>query len=99
MSAITAIVLSAGLGKRMRSSEPKVLHRAAGRPLLLFPLRAALEAGASAVVCVVSPDIEERVALLKGHLTIDSAPDQGTKIHLRVPVSLAADSASIAGVG
>jgi len=62
MSDITALVLSAGLGKRMKSSLPKVLHRAAGRPLVLYPVQAALEAGASAVVCVVSPDVKERVA-------------------------------------
>lgn len=62
MSAITALVLSAGLGKRMKSSLPKVLHRAAGRPLVLYPVTAALEAGARAVVCVVSPDVKERVA-------------------------------------
>ena len=39
--------------------------------------------------------IGERVALLKGHLTIDTAPGRGTRIRLRVPVSAAADSASI----
>ncbi|MCC6898189.1 MAG: bifunctional UDP-N-acetylglucosamine diphosphorylase/glucosamine-1-phosphate N-acetyltransferase GlmU [Polyangiaceae bacterium] len=62
MSSLTALVLAAGLGKRMKSTLPKVLHRAAGWPLLLFPIRAALEAGADAVVCVVSPAVEEAVA-------------------------------------
>jgi bifunctional UDP-N-acetylglucosamine pyrophosphorylase/glucosamine-1-phosphate N-acetyltransferase len=62
MSAITAIVLAAGLGKRMKSALPKVLHRAAGTPLVLFPIRAALAAGADAVVCVVSPEVKDRVA-------------------------------------
>ncbi len=62
MSALTAIVLAAGLGKRMKSTLPKVLHRAAGWPLVLFPIRSALDAGAEAVVCVVSPDVKDRVA-------------------------------------
>lgn len=62
MSALTAIVLAAGLGKRMKSPLPKVLHRAAGWPLVLFPIRTALDAGAEAVVCVVSPDVKDRVA-------------------------------------
>ena len=62
MSTLTAIVLAAGLGKRMKSTLPKVLHRAAGWPLVLFPIRAALEAGADAVVCVVSPEVKEGVA-------------------------------------
>ena len=43
--------------------------------------------------------IEERVALLKGHLAIDTAPGQGTRIRLRVPVSVGTDSPSAAGIG
>ena len=42
--------------------------------------------------------IEERVALLKGDLAIDAAPGQGTRIRLRVPVSITG-SAAIAGSG
>ncbi len=34
----TALVLAAGLGKRMSSDLPKVLHRALGRPLLIHVL-------------------------------------------------------------
>jgi bifunctional UDP-N-acetylglucosamine pyrophosphorylase/glucosamine-1-phosphate N-acetyltransferase len=37
----TAIVLAAGLGKRMRSRKPKALHPIAGRPMLLHVLTAA----------------------------------------------------------
>ncbi|HEY6323914.1 MAG TPA: NTP transferase domain-containing protein, partial [Thermoanaerobaculia bacterium] len=36
-----AVVLAAGKGTRMRSRLPKVLHRAAGRPLLAWVLDAA----------------------------------------------------------
>ncbi|MBK7580342.1 MAG: bifunctional UDP-N-acetylglucosamine diphosphorylase/glucosamine-1-phosphate N-acetyltransferase GlmU [Myxococcales bacterium] len=57
---LTAIVLAAGLGKRMQSELPKVLHPAAGRPLMLYPLRAAIEAGATAIVCVVSAEVRDR---------------------------------------
>ena len=38
----------------MRSKTPKVLHDLCGRPMLLWPLRAALEAGAGRVVVVDS---------------------------------------------
>ncbi len=62
MSELTAIVMAAGLGKRMKSARPKVLHRLAGRPLVAYPLRAALEAGAGEIVCVVSPDVRDAVA-------------------------------------
>lgn len=50
---LSAIVLAAGQGTRMRSATPKVLHRIAGRPLVAWSVRAALDAGASKVVVVV----------------------------------------------
>jgi bifunctional UDP-N-acetylglucosamine pyrophosphorylase/glucosamine-1-phosphate N-acetyltransferase len=39
----------------MRSKTPKVLHELCGRPMVLWPVRAALEAGAGRVVVVDSP--------------------------------------------
>jgi len=48
----TAIVLAAGLGKRMRSARPKVLHPVCGIPLAAWPIRAARDAGATDVVAV-----------------------------------------------
>ena len=39
----------------MRSKTPKVLHELCGRPMVLWPVRAALEAGAGKVVVVDSP--------------------------------------------
>ncbi len=35
MKQLGAIILAAGLGKRMRSTQPKVLHSLAGKPLLV----------------------------------------------------------------
>src|SRR5687768_17040168 len=49
----TAVILAAGQGTRMKSALPKVLHPIAGRPLVHFPVRAALEAGCGEVVVVV----------------------------------------------
>ncbi|HJL14612.1 MAG TPA: bifunctional UDP-N-acetylglucosamine diphosphorylase/glucosamine-1-phosphate N-acetyltransferase GlmU [Sandaracinaceae bacterium LLY-WYZ-13_1] len=48
-----AIVLAAGQGTRMKSDRPKVLHEVAGRPMVFWPVRAALDAGAARVVVVV----------------------------------------------
>jgi bifunctional UDP-N-acetylglucosamine pyrophosphorylase/glucosamine-1-phosphate N-acetyltransferase len=53
MASQTAIILAAGLGKRMKSALPKVLHPIAGRPLLHYPVRAALDAGCDDVVVVI----------------------------------------------
>src|ERR1700726_100201 len=48
-----AVVLAAGKGTRMRSRLPKVLHRAAGRPLLAWVLDAARAAGCERILVVV----------------------------------------------
>lgn len=57
-TALTAIVLAAGHGTRMRSQTPKVLHRIAGRTLVDWAVGAALEAGAARVVVVTGHDRE-----------------------------------------
>jgi bifunctional UDP-N-acetylglucosamine pyrophosphorylase/glucosamine-1-phosphate N-acetyltransferase len=49
------VILAAGQGTRMRSSTPKVLHEICGLPMVLWPVRAALAAGAGRVVVVDSP--------------------------------------------
>jgi bifunctional UDP-N-acetylglucosamine pyrophosphorylase / glucosamine-1-phosphate N-acetyltransferase len=56
VSAPTVLILAAGKGTRMRSQKPKVLHEICGLPMVLWPVRAALAAGAARVVVVDSPD-------------------------------------------
>ena len=46
------IIMAAGMGTRMKSAVPKVLHRILGRPLVQFPVRLALD-GTDAPVVVV----------------------------------------------
>jgi bifunctional UDP-N-acetylglucosamine pyrophosphorylase / glucosamine-1-phosphate N-acetyltransferase len=55
MPAPTVVILAAGEGTRMRSALPKVLHLICGRPMILWPLLAAREAGAERVVVVDNP--------------------------------------------
>jgi bifunctional UDP-N-acetylglucosamine pyrophosphorylase/glucosamine-1-phosphate N-acetyltransferase len=50
------MILAAGRGTRMRSRTPKVLHELCGLPMVLWPVRAALAAGAGRVVVVDSPE-------------------------------------------
>ena len=61
----TAIILAAGQGTRMKSVTPKVLHAICGRPLLHYPVRAALEAGCGEVVVVVGHGKELVAAYLE----------------------------------
>jgi bifunctional UDP-N-acetylglucosamine pyrophosphorylase / glucosamine-1-phosphate N-acetyltransferase len=55
MTPPTVLILAAGQGTRMRSATPKVLHEICGRPMVLWPVHAALEAGAGKVVVIDSP--------------------------------------------
>ncbi|QIA26169.1 bifunctional UDP-N-acetylglucosamine diphosphorylase/glucosamine-1-phosphate N-acetyltransferase GlmU [Thermaerobacter sp. PB12/4term] len=59
-----AVILAAGLGKRMRSNRAKVLHPVAGRPMVEHVVRAAEGAGAGRVVVVVGHQGEQVQALL-----------------------------------
>lgn len=64
--ALAAVILAAGLGKRMKSSLPKVVHVANGRPLIRWVADAAREAGATQLVAVIGPEMSD--ADLRGHL-------------------------------
>ena len=55
MPAPTVVILAAGEGTRMKSAVPKVLHPLCGRPLVLWPVQAALDAGAARVIVVDNP--------------------------------------------
>ncbi|HYF11150.1 MAG TPA: bifunctional UDP-N-acetylglucosamine diphosphorylase/glucosamine-1-phosphate N-acetyltransferase GlmU [Actinomycetota bacterium] len=50
---LTAVVLAAGKGKRLRSSTPKVLHPLCGRPALWWTIQNALVAKPQRIVIVV----------------------------------------------
>jgi bifunctional UDP-N-acetylglucosamine pyrophosphorylase / glucosamine-1-phosphate N-acetyltransferase len=76
MSAPTVLILAAGQGTRMRSSTPKVLHELCGIPMVLWPVRAALEAGAARVVVVDSPARVLEGVLPEGvELAVQGQPD------------------------
>jgi bifunctional UDP-N-acetylglucosamine pyrophosphorylase/glucosamine-1-phosphate N-acetyltransferase len=65
VSSLTALVLAAGQGTRMKSRLPKVLHSVAGRPLLYYPIQAAFDAGAEHAVIVSSGRPEIATELLR----------------------------------
>jgi bifunctional UDP-N-acetylglucosamine pyrophosphorylase / glucosamine-1-phosphate N-acetyltransferase len=72
----TVLILAAGQGTRMRSRTPKVLHELCGVPMLLWPVRAALAAGAERVVVVDSPARELARVLPDGvELAVQPAPN------------------------
>ena len=84
---ITAIVLAAGEGTRMRSRHPKVAHKLLDRPLVSWPVRAAREAGAERVVTVVGHGADEVRAILaneKGVECVEQTERRGTGHACRV---------------
>src|SRR3954471_5574625 len=57
---VTAVVMAAGLGTRMKSATPKHLHPLLGRRLVDWVVQAAREAGVGRVVVVTSSDAADR---------------------------------------
>jgi bifunctional UDP-N-acetylglucosamine pyrophosphorylase/glucosamine-1-phosphate N-acetyltransferase len=62
MTNVTAVVMAAGLGTRMKSATPKHLHPLLGRRLVDWVIRAAKDAGVERVVVVTSPDAADKFA-------------------------------------
>lgn len=56
---IASIILAAGLGKRMHSAIPKVLHPLAGKPMLLYSIEAAAGASTQPPVVVIGNGADE----------------------------------------
>src|SRR4051794_1037238 len=78
VSAPTVVIIAAGEGTRMRSALPKVLHPLCGRPLILWPVTAAREAGAGKVVVVDNPRRRLEDRLPEGVQVAVQAEPKGT---------------------
>jgi bifunctional UDP-N-acetylglucosamine pyrophosphorylase/glucosamine-1-phosphate N-acetyltransferase len=61
---LACLILAGGMGTRMKSATPKVLHEACGRTLLEWSLAAAWQLGADRTVVVVPPGSERIAALV-----------------------------------
>lgn len=61
-----SVILAAGLGTRMKSATPKVLHPVAGRPMVAHVAASVRTAGASELACVIGPDMDAVRRALEG---------------------------------
>jgi len=68
---LSAVVLAAGEGTRMRSATPKVLHPLCGRPMLLHVLDALVQLPIERVVVVVGRGAEEVIKTVQEQLVTD----------------------------
>jgi bifunctional UDP-N-acetylglucosamine pyrophosphorylase/glucosamine-1-phosphate N-acetyltransferase len=62
---ITAVILAAGQGTRMKSSQPKVLHQILGRPMIAYLVDTLREVGVEDIVIVVGHQAEAVQEALK----------------------------------
>ncbi len=92
-----AIVLAAGLGTRMKSRLPKVLHPICGRPMIDYVLDAAEAASGSRPLVVWSPPVAAvRDAVAERADTAEQAQPRGTGDALAAALAvLAPDSAQL----
>jgi bifunctional UDP-N-acetylglucosamine pyrophosphorylase / glucosamine-1-phosphate N-acetyltransferase len=86
--AFAAVILAAGLGTRMKSATPKVLHRLYGKPVIRYVIDAALSMNPDRIVVVVGPAGNAVKDALKGtevSFATQKTPD-GTAGALRAAV-------------
>jgi bifunctional UDP-N-acetylglucosamine pyrophosphorylase/glucosamine-1-phosphate N-acetyltransferase len=77
-SGLAAVVLAAGMGTRMKSVMPKVLHAIAGRPMINHVLANLAPLGASSAVVVVAPGMEAVAKAVAPHATAIQEKQLGT---------------------
>lgn len=65
---IAALILAAGLGKRMKSATPKVLHPVAGRPMLFYPVEVIKSLGLKKAIIIVGHKAEKVMEILDSEL-------------------------------
>jgi bifunctional UDP-N-acetylglucosamine pyrophosphorylase / glucosamine-1-phosphate N-acetyltransferase len=66
---IVAIILAAGLGKRMQSDMPKTLHPVAGKPMLFYPIEVVKGLGIEKVIVIVGHKAKEVIHALNSKPT------------------------------
>ena len=94
MAAISTIIMAGGLGTRMRSPLPKVLHELCGLPMLAWVVQAAREAGADDVVVVAGPETAGPIsAALPGVRVVVQSPANGTGHAVMVGLEAVPDDA------
>ncbi len=94
MAGLSALVLAAGSGTRMRSARPKPLHMLCGQPMLVYVLDALAAVKPDRVVVVVGQNVEQVSKKL-----IDQLPDLALDFVEQRSPSGTGDAASIGLTG
>jgi len=77
---VNVVIMAAGMGTRMKSARPKVLHTLAGRPLLQHVLDTMVQLGAKRTLVVTGhgADAVEAACAAPGRRFVRQVPQQGT---------------------
>ncbi len=77
---LAVVILAAGLGKRMKSKVPKVLHSVLGRPMIAYVLDAVRKISSDSVVVVVGHGAEDvkKIIGLEGISYVEQERQLGT---------------------
>ena len=73
---LSAIILAAGKGTRMRSTLPKVLHKVCGAPLIHYAVQAVEELDVDKPVVVIGHGAEQVEAFLKDRVVFAVQQEQ-----------------------
>lgn len=73
-----AIVLAAGMGTRMKSALPKVMHPLTGRPMVSHLLSTVESLGVADAVVVIGPDMEIVSRQVAPYRTVEQTDRLGT---------------------
>lgn len=98
MSQITAIILAAGLGTRMKSALPKVMHPVAHRPMirhLITTLETATQGDDLRIVAVIGPDMPALEAAVAPHPFVLQHDRRGTGHAVQMALPELPDSGTV----
>ena len=75
---LSVVVLAAGMGTRMKSALPKVMHKIAGKPMVNHVIDTAANLNATKTMVVVGPDMPKLIEAVSPHPTFEQTDRLGT---------------------
>ena len=75
---LSVVVLAAGMGTRMKSAIPKVMHKIAGKPMVNHVIDTAAHLNATKTMVVVGPDMPKLIEVVSPHPTFEQTDRLGT---------------------
>jgi bifunctional UDP-N-acetylglucosamine pyrophosphorylase/glucosamine-1-phosphate N-acetyltransferase len=75
---LACVILTAGQGKRMKSTLPKVMHSIAGQPMIQWLLQSVEQLSPEKIIVVTAPDAIAVAQAVKPHMTVVQQKPLGT---------------------